>query len=312
MAIFEGLWQAISSIWPGTDQKEATESLENKINKVLAEERDKIRPSREDIDVFSWITKDNNPIHRLAKRAKKLGFDDTPIMGVHIAAYGEQFIEKAVEHMREFWGADIKIIGQHNTFKAPVYPGDRILWQITPSLRNIDEEIHLGITGTVKDKIVIEISSRLGKAYKTMPQIAGPVFSERHLLDADRLEAFYNCAGGKNNGKVSNMLPASYVPATLLKLLEQKTQTMEGTNLAMNFEFLREVEPGRLQVDIFPPRRARLMPPRKDAGGNVIIDPTTNEPVKNYLYKFNAVVSQETKPVTYGEIICATNIQLGF
>lgn len=312
MAIFEGLWQAISSLWPGTAPKEATESLENQINKALAEEREKIRPSREDIDEFSWITKDNNPIHRLPKRAKKLGFDDTPVMGAHTAAYGEQFIERAVEHMRKFWGADIKITGQHSSFKAPVYPGERILWQITPSLENVNEEIRLGVTGTVKDKTVVEISSRLGKAYRIMPQIAGPVFSEKYLLDADHLEAFYNCVGGKNNGRVPNMLPASYVPATLLKLLEQRTQTMEGANAAMNFEFLREVEPGRLQVDIFPPRRPRLMPPRKDANDNVILDPKTQEPVKNYLYRFNAVVSQETKPVTYGELICIVNSPLGF
>lgn len=314
MGIFQGIGQAINDLFsvnPQQEQSETLEDLEDKINNILAKERENIRPSREDIDEFSWITKDNNPIHRVPKRAKKLGFDDIPLMGAHIASYGEQFIERVIEKMRQHWGADLKIIGQDNGFKAPVYPGERILWQILPSFKRVDSEIQLEITGTVKDKRVIDITSKIGKEYKTMPQIAGPVFSTKYLLDKDHLEAFYNCVGGTNGNKVPNMLPASYVPATLLTLLEQKTQTVEGMNLSMNYEFLREAEPGKLQVDIFPPREPRERQ-RKDENNNPVIDSGTNKQITDYIYRFKTVVSQKTKPITYGEITSSTTYKIEF
>ncbi len=310
MGILQGIGQAIGELL-GINPQQEPEDLEDKINNILARERENIIPSRENIDTFSWVTKDNNPIHRLPKRAKILGFEDIPLMGAHIAAYGEQFIERVVEKIRAHCGADLKIIGQDNGFKAPVYPGERILWQIMPEFKRRDGEIQLAITGTVKDKRVIDITSRIGKSYCIMPQIAGPIFSAKYLLDKDHLEEFYNCVGGTNNDQVPNMLPASYVPATLLTLLEQQTQTMEGMNLSMNYEFLREVEPGRLQVDIFPPRKPRAMQ-RKDEKGNSILDPKTDKPVTDYLYRFRTVVSQDTKPVTYGEILSSTTFEIKF
>ncbi|MEM4259592.1 MAG: hypothetical protein QXS38_02435 [Candidatus Pacearchaeota archaeon] len=239
-------------------------------------------------------------------------------MGAHIAAYGEQFIERVVEKMRQYWGADLKIIGQYNGFKAPVYPGERILWQVTPSFKKIDSKIEIDVTGTITREAdkqeqtikVIDITSKIGKEYSMMPQIAGPIFSSKYLLDKDHLEEFYNCVGGTNNGRVPNMLPAAYVPATLLTLLEQKTQTMEGVNFSMNFEFLREAEPGRLQVDIFPPREPKQRQ-RKDKNGAPVLD-STGKPIIDYIYKFQTVVSQETKPITYGIILSAITQEIKF
>ena len=290
-AIFTGIGKAIGSLFK-VEPKAEDESLEEKINKVLAEEREKIRPSREDIDIFGWITEDNNPIHRIPKRAKLMGLDDVPLMGAHIAAYGEQFIESVVQNMREYWGADIKILGQENKFRAPLYPGERTLWQVT-GYRQIDGGIEIDVKGSVKEKGVITITSRLGKVYPQMPQIAGPIFSDRYLLDKDHIEEFFNCVGGKSNGKVPNMLPAAYVPATLLTLLKLKTKTREGINMAMRYDFLREAEAGELQVDIFPPRE-----PSERRG--------------QFVYKFKTVVSQRTAPLTYGELISSTPKKIEF
>ena len=204
-------------------------------------------------------------------------------MGAHISSYGEQYIEKVVESMREYWGADIKIIGQNNSFKFPVYPGQKIFWQVVGH-KKADSEIRLEIIGTVNSIKITDITARLGKEYKQMPQIAGPIFSQRYTLEKEHIEAFYNCIGSKTNEKVPKMLPAAFVPATLLALLEEKTQTMEGTNLLMNFDFLAEPQEGRLQVDLFPTRKPRQQ-------GN------------KYLYKFKTVCSQNTTPIVYGEIL---------
>ncbi len=287
MSILEGISEEIASVF-NVKPKPLKESLEERINKTLAEEREKIRPSREDIDEFSWVTKDNNPIHRIPKRAKKLGFEDIPLMGAHIASYGEQYIERVVESIREYWGADIKIIGQDNSFKAPVYPGQKIFWQVAGHKRT-DSEIRLEIIGTVNSTKIIDITTRLGKEYKQMPQIAGPIFSRRYTLEKEHIEAFYNCVGSKTNERVPKMMPAAFIPATLLSLLEEKTQTMEGTNLSINFDFLAEPREGRLQVDLF------TIPTRKP-----------RQQDDQYLYKFRAVCSQNTIPIIYGEILSST------
>jgi len=291
--IFQGIGQVIGYLFK-VEPKQAEDTLEEQINKVLAEEREKIRPSREDIDTFSWITGDNNPIHRLQKRAKEFGFSDIPIMGAHIAAYGEQFIERIVERMRDYWGADIKIIGQDSKFKNPLYPTERILWQIVNYKQN-NGNIELNVTGTTKDRKIVDITSRLGDQYPLMPQIAGPIpnSSRRYLLDPRHLEEFYDCVGAKHTGLVPNMLPAAYVPATLLELLKEKTQTMEGANLSMKFDFLAPAKPGFLQVDIFPPGE-----PSERKG--------------NFIYRFKTVVSQDTKPITYGEILSSTKYKILF
>jgi acyl dehydratase len=284
-SILSGIGPAIGRLFE-VEPKPINETLEDQINKALAEEREKIRPSREDIDNFSWITRDNNPIHRLTKRAKSLGFDDIPVMGAHIAAYGEQFILGVIERMKEYWGADIKTIGQENRFRNPLYPGERILWQVT-GFKQKNENIELHVSGSLKDKNVITITPTLSREYPQMPQIAGPIYSKRYLLEEEHLEEFYNCVGGKNKGLSPNMLPAAFVPATLLRLLENKTQTTEGTNFSMKYNFLSTLEPGTLQVDIFPPKKPKK---RED----------------QYIYRFKSAVSQNTRPVTYGEIVSST------
>ncbi|MEM4259593.1 MAG: hypothetical protein QXS38_02440 [Candidatus Pacearchaeota archaeon] len=56
MSIFEGIGKAISELFTTNPEKESAESLddlENKINNIIAKERQNIRPSREDIDTFS-------------------------------------------------------------------------------------------------------------------------------------------------------------------------------------------------------------------------------------------------------------------
>ncbi len=272
--------------------RDADETLEAQINRTLSEEREQIRPSVADINTFSWITRDNNPIHRLTKLAQQFGFADIPLMGAHTAAYGEQYIEGVVQKMRDFWGADIKIIGQETKFKNPLYPEERVLWKVTESKKN-NGTIDIEVKGAVKDKEIVAITSRLGTEYPLMPQIAGPIYSRRYLFEQSHLDAFYDCVGGKRSEKVPNMLPAAFVPATLLRLLEDKTRTMEGVNWSMDFNFIAQAVPGPLQVDIFAPRPPSIRN-------------------SNSIYKFRTVVSQNSKPITYGEIISATPQKINF
>ena len=77
-------------------------TLAEDINVILAGKREAITPKKENIDRFAWITGDNNPIHRSIEAARELGFLDTPLMGAHIAAYGEEFITGIGERINKF------------------------------------------------------------------------------------------------------------------------------------------------------------------------------------------------------------------
>ncbi|MDO8459611.1 MAG: MaoC family dehydratase [Nanoarchaeota archaeon] len=297
------IFSVLSRLVKPDGQETSEEKLEDKINQVLAKEKEKIYPTTEDIERFGWVTGDNNPVHRLKSRAKKMGFDNTPIMGAHMAAYGEQYIVGAVQTIREYVSSDLKIIGQKTKFTAPIYPQENMWWQVKGAQEKGDTRFDLSITGEVKGKpnrnTVVEITSRLGSAYPAMPQIAGPLHSRKYLLELDHLEEFYNSVGGKYAGKVPHSLTAAFVPATLLQLLEERAHTMEGANLVMDFDFLNDSQLGLMQVDIFPPER----PPRERKGK----DPNTGEQkVEGYIYQFRAVVSQKTKPILYGEIMSFT------
>lgn len=311
MAILKGLGLRIAKIF-GVEPKEEDETLEQKINKALAQERERIVITREDSDLFGWITKDNNPIHGSPDGTKeaaiKAGFKDTPIRGAHTASYAEQYVRRVVENMREFWGADIKIIGQHTSFKAPVYPGERILWQIE-SFKDAGDAIMLYATGNVKrteenDLIknvkVVDVTSRLGTNYKKSAEVEGAGrFSRTYSIEEDHISKFCKCVGVEVDGKVPDMLPAAFVPATLLALIEEKTNSMGGMNLYMDFDFASGAGAGGLQVDVFPPKRARSQ--KDEASGNTY-----------YLYKFRALCRQGDKIVTYGELLCSTEHNIDF
>lgn len=294
-------WRAMFPGIVGEVQDNSDELVENEVNQALAGERENICPAREDMTAFGWVTGDNNPIHSMVERAKKLGFKDTPVMGMHIAAYGEQFSHGVIQRMRRYWGGEVKVIGQSTTIKSPLYPRERTLWQVT-EYKKRDTGIDLKILGTSGEQTIAEVTTKIGREYALMPQIAGPMYNRRFLLGEDHLESFYQAIGAKNDGTIPTMLPAAYVPATLLRLLEDRTGTIEGTIINMDFNSIRNAKLGRLQVDIFPTREPREL---------MKTDTLTKERVSaGFLYKFKAMVSQDTKPITYGEVTTVSPIKL--
>lgn len=332
--ILEGLGRAISSLWPSginspeisqpvehnTETVTLEDQFENEVNQALAAERENIKASREDMDNFSWVTGDNNPIHRLQKRAVKMGFTDTPVMGAHIAAYAEQYVTGVVQRMSRFWGADIKVIGQEVTFKSPLYPGERTLWQVK-GFEKKGDSIDVKVQGTANNQPIVDVTTNLGTKYPIANGRVGPTYSRRFLQERDHLEAFCNSVGAKFDEKVyHHMLNAAYVPATLLRLLEDRTGSTEGMITRMSFDFFEESKPGKLQVDIFPSGKSRPQykeGPKISENGNPVVDGDNNKPiiekildakgqpiVEGYIYRFKSAVSRRpsTDPIMYGEV----------
>lgn len=293
---FSGIGATIGRFF-GVEPKLEDESLEEKINNALAHEWEKITPTREDNESLQRITKDNNPIHISSDAAKKLGLKDTPIMGIHTAGYAEQFMEKVIDNMRSYWGADMKMTGLYTGFKGFVYPGDKILWQVT-GYASSGEVIKLKTEGRVGENVVTDVEAELGKEYKRMPQIAGPISFRRYSIEEAHIAQFCKCVGVKYEKKIPKMLVSSFVPSTLLAIAEEKGMKIDGINLSMSYDFLGDAEPGSVQVDIFPSRRAR--PRKMEDGGQA------------YIYKFKTVCSQDTKPLAYGEMVCLSRSELNF
>lgn len=318
--IFKGIGQAISAIFP-VEPKTLDDQLGVEAE-ALTGEREKIKPSRDDSNTFGWITHEHNPAHYLVERARAMGFRDTPIRGAHTAAYAEQFIEGVVQRMREFWGADIKIVEQKTEFPDPLYPEERVLWEAKRFQRKGDR-IDLYVEGTAKSGTIARVKSSLAPKNPNAPEIAGPIYSRKYFIDPTQIDAFYRIVGGRVEPRVTNMFAAAFVPSTLLRLLEDISETNEGINRSMAFDFIREAKPGMLQVDIFPPRAPVAVYRRQtkiDAStGQPEVNTQTNQPVYEtatldgrpivdfYAYKFRAMVSQGTKPITYGEIVSAVS-----
>jgi acyl dehydratase len=258
-------------------------------------------PSETDVEMFGMVTLDNNPAHRDREIARSLGFEDIPVMGAHTAAYGEQY-GRSILAVLGSDGNKVVLRGQENRFKAPFYLGDRLQWRLT-GFKETDRGLDLNLEGMVNDKKIIATKLKLGRTFPEVLEIPDPtIYTKDFSLDLPWLKEFYACVGRKSEAEVEppkripSMLYASYVPSTLLELLKEVTGKREGTNLAMNFEFLQERKLDGVEtvyVDISQPRQ-----PTEHKG--------------TFHYKFKALVREGNTPITYGEIRSTTPHEIDF
>ncbi|MBX4212298.1 MaoC family dehydratase [Candidatus Pacearchaeota archaeon] len=268
------------------------ENLEKQINETLAEERERIQPSSEDITSFGDMTEDHNPIHRDKSLALKKKLLDTPVMGAHTAIYGAQFVNGVTERMKKFWGTDIKMVSQESRFPAPIYPGDKIRWQIVDYKEVEGNQIELDITGyKIRDeekKEAVKITSRLGDNY-ALPEIKGtPIYSQKYMMTEDLIRNLHQRTGGNPSDKPLHMFAVSFVPTTLTKLLLEKSNTLEGINGAMDYKFTGDIKPGELSVDVYRFKETRTR------GGA-------------FWYRLDAHCRQGKDSIAYGEMLCTAN-----
>lgn len=277
----------------GIDEITVKKTLTSIIEKIPTPDK-VVQASREAMSRFGWITKDNNPIHKFSEQAIEYGgFTDTPVMGAHLAAYGEQFTEKVIHDLnKETWGSKIKLIGQTTKFKDPVYPEEKLTWEVgryNVKNRNGQDIIDISINGSINreenSKIAVSINARLGNEYGIMPQIAGPGFWRKFAIQPKHLDVFYRCVGASPNSKIPQMFPGAFIPATLLELLETTTQSLEGVNREIDINFLNEPRMGSpVRVDMF----------------QLLEEPKAIRGTDQKMYDIRFVCSQDTKPLSYG------------
>ncbi|MBX4196235.1 hypothetical protein KW805_01465 [Candidatus Pacearchaeota archaeon] len=268
--------------------REDDRGLEQQINREWAEQREKITASSEDITSVGDMIKDYNPIHRSKELAIKKNLLDTPLMGAHTAIYGAQFIQGVTDRMKKFWGADIQVVSQKSRFPSPIYPGDKIKWQIVNFKEIPGKNIDLAITGYRKrdneSKEAVNLTASLGNRY-FIPEIRGvPIYSQSYLITEELIRNLHQRTGGNSSEKPLAIFATSYVPTTLTNLLLEKANSLEGTNASMNFKFTGELQPGELTVDIYKFEKTR---PRGGA----------------YWYNMDAHCRQGGKSVAYGTML---------
>jgi acyl dehydratase len=280
----------------GRDVKQIDDRLESEIEIILKEGTERTKISQEDNIGYCDITEDFGVIHRDAEAARAYAgefFRDTPIVGTLTDAIGSGVSGRVFEKLVNFWeeeGQEFKIVGQQTKFSDVVYPGDSISWTFPEQgyRENIDG-VELSIVGSVKGREVASVTTRLGKDFRQMPQIAGPILSRRFMIGEKEVSKAYQCAHEEPRNEVPASLVRAYVPSTLLVFQKEKTGKEEGMNRSMDFDVIREAKQGEIQADIFYPEKIPTRPTRG-----------------NYIYRFRAVVSQDSEPLQYGVVACLT------
>ncbi len=285
----------------GATKQELTTDLDQIVEETI-KSNGAIRTRREDIAEFGWVTKDNNPAHKIPRIGRTLGFEDTPFMGAHVAAYAEKYAIDLISKIKQKpWASELKIISQGTSFKSALYPDEELNWQVTGYrlTKKDNDQLVLSLEGNTKRKDqqvkIAEVDITISHKYNGLPEIAIPIFWRKFPVKEEHLNVFYSCTGHKSAETFPHSLTAAYAPAAQLLLLEEKTGDMVGANLSMDFQVISPAELGpMMKVDIFRPSR----PPSKR--GN------------NYLYKLKTLCSQDDKMRMFGEMLVSTPYNLEF
>ena len=264
-------------------------NLEGKIREEVERKRIDRTIARDEIPRFGDLTKDYNPVHRQVEIATKFGFQDTPVMGAYTSAIVAQYIKEIIDEIIRPYHEIYTLSGQKMSFKSPLYPGEKLT--LSSSYQGIGKngEILLSTKGSVGDRTVIEVSSRIHHTPKEIQLPSNPLFYKDYLITEEDINSFYALAN-KGSGKRNNpMICPSFVPGTLLELLSQKAGKLEGTNLSMDYNFISDLTPGMLRINIYTDQSKRA---RKKGD--------------NFLYRFQTSSLQEGRVIDQGEILTAS------
>lgn len=225
------------------------------IESVLREESERVI-SREEVIEFADIVHDYSPAHREMQAAAAMGFEDTPVVGVQLAALGAKISSRIVRDK----GASLNYIGQKVTFKNPVYPGEKITWRKK-------REIDVGADGEVK--VYLEIPGDTGTRVQ-MESTFSPnwpvavqeddkrklVYNQSISITPQEVADFYRFRGEDYSAEtVPPSLGIARIPSTLLSLLTEVNRitggTMYGTNRKMESRMFGAIKPGEARVNVY-------------------------------------------------------------
>jgi hypothetical protein len=301
---------AIVNKLTGRDLRPLDDGFESEIEELLAQQSESFTATRESFRQFGNLNKDFNPIHYDPEVAKSVSFKgkklkDVIMMGAHTCSNGEQVARRIVKKLNEYWlrnddtNKDLLILGQNTKLGDPIYPDERISWEIgyNESLQGAE----ITLTGNIEDRKVADISLLLGEEYPQMPQMACAILQKKEdkirEITPESTKSFYECVGGINGATIPHLYTASLSVGTMLAYLDAKTGAQEGMVQEMRFRFLRNPQHGEFQVDLHRPEKIPKRPFREQ-----------------YIYTIPVVIGQmsNSRPVVYGEIRVISPVKIDF
>jgi acyl dehydratase len=176
--------------------------------------QDTLIVKREDLALFGDIISDNNPIHRDVSQARAVGFEDTPVYAVLLAARLEQEFLKSSNHSRG--------IKMSFKFSKPVYPGQEIFFSSTNN--NSSTKIIANVNGQCA--VSADFQSFEGEFY---PMSNSTMINSSNLsVNPSNVNEFYRLIGIKPASLPSYVHIASSIPANLLNYLKKNGARLNG------------------------------------------------------------------------------------
>jgi len=308
MTHLQGISGIINKV-TGKKVKPIDDEFDSELEAMLSGDDFKIPILSENWIPFNKRIGDGNLVHIDSEFAQNFSFGEISVglkdiiaPGAYLAAIGEQISYSLFKRLKEHWGEPLdegfKVIGQNTKFVDFVYSNDELRFppEHISFPEQVVDEVMFNMEGYIKNRKVIEVTTKLRDDYNKMRPWASPVlqsakdkireFSEDDLTDIINLL----CVNG--DSKRYHMIPPSISIGTACGYLKAKTGVEEGIINAMNFNFMNVPTSGRFQIDLYRPERFKLEKPQKAREGK-------------YLYRIRSICGQieGSTPLSYGELI---------
>ena len=214
--------------------------------------------TREDIAKFGDVVHDNSPIHRNADDARQHGFDDTPVIGVHLAAIGGRISRNLLAIMQTPDKMSY-YTRQEVTFRDPVYPNEPINWTIADEI--IDDTMRsyrlMVPSSNPSAKPRVELTSVFSTAKPEFQRrgISKLVYQEKVKIVPHEVEEFYHCLKESPLKDVAFSHGVAIIPSTLLSFLAELNKLsgteIGGKNISMGSQMYEDLEVGDGIVEVY-------------------------------------------------------------
>lgn len=238
---------------------------------------------------FGDLIRDYNLIHRSTEAARKFGFKETPVIGVHLDSIAGEISQDILESLRKS-SPLLNSLGQLTEFKKPLYPFTIPQWKIREVKYTPDgKEIRAKIESIFNDEVKTITEAYFGENTAfTERDPNNFVYSNKTGIEKFDESEFYRLADASHRDRVAYSHATTLIPSIVLEFLGKLNaklgKDVKGYNLRMNSRFYSEPQIGAARIDIYDLAR-------KGRGNRV-------------KYEFEGVFSQDGIPRVSSTITC--------
>lgn len=252
--------------------------------------------SREDIAKFGDVVHDHSPIHRDIEVARKFGFEDTPVIGVHSAAIGGRLSKDLLSVMqgdKTFYFTNSSV-----TLRDPIYPEEPINWIIDNEQGDEESRSYRLVVPhsnpELKSRVELVAEFRTTRPSFIEHNIEKFVYSENIEFTQKEIREYYEGLRENPLREVAFSHGIARIPSTLLSFVGDLNKfhgtDIGGKNITMKSSSYDEISVGKGVIDIYEVE--------KKGRGNKVF------------YTFQGVLYQNGKPILESEVKTLANGEL--